>query len=352
MADPSAYAAAGVDIDAKARALASLAARIRATHGANVLTDVGHFGGIIALPGSDDTALVASIDGVGTKLKLAIAAGAAAAHAGIGRDIVHHCVNDILCCGAHPVFFLDYLAVGRNDAAVIAAVIGGVADACGVHGMALLGGETAELPGIYAAGDYDLAGCIVGAVRRDAILDGRAVRVGDAILGLPSVGLHTNGFSLARRAFALDGPAESVRARLAVVPDGCTETLGALLLAEHRSYAASLLPVIDRGLVRALAHITGGGLVDNVPRVLPAGLAAHVDPATWFVPPIFTAIKDNANVPAGEMYRVFNMGIGMIAVVAPDIVPLVMGAIPDARVIGQIVERGEGVPVRIAGVTD
>ncbi len=346
----SAYARAGVDIDAKATALASLRARIRATHGPNVLADIGHFGGVYALPGAGDTALVASIDGVGTKLKLAIALGTPEAHAGIGRDIVHHCVNDILCCGARPIFFLDYLAVGASDPATIAAVVGGVADACLSHGMALLGGETAELPGIYAVGDYDLAGCIVGSVARSDILDGSAVRAGDLLLGLPSAGLHTNGYSLARRAFNLDGPPEAMRARLAMIPDDLTEPLGTALLAEHRSYAAALLPAIDAGLLHALAHITGGGLVDNVPRVLPAHLAAHIEPSRWTIPPLFAAIQSGAQVADAEMYRVFNMGIGMVAVVSPDDLAVVQAMIPDANVVGAIVPREDGTAIRIAGV--
>jgi len=346
----SAYARAGVDIDAKANALTSLRARIRATHGPNVLADIGHFGGVYALPGAGETALVASIDGVGTKLKLAIALGTPDAHAGIGRDIVHHCVNDILCCGARPIFFLDYLAVGASDPATIAAVVGGVADACLAHSMALLGGETAELPGIYAAGDYDLAGCIIGSVARRDLLDGNAVRAGDLLLGLPSTGLHTNGYSLARRAFGLDGPPEAVRARLATIPEGMTEPLGALLLAEHRSYAAALLPAIDAGLIPALAHITGGGLVDNVPRVLPAHLAAHIEPSRWTIPPLFATIQVGARVADAEMYRVFNMGIGMVAAVSPDHLADVQTIIPDAVVIGAIVPRAGDAAIRIKGV--
>ncbi|MGI8691194.1 MAG: phosphoribosylformylglycinamidine cyclo-ligase [Thermomicrobiales bacterium] len=346
----SAYASAGVDIDAKTHALASLSARIRATHGPNVLADIGHFGGIYALPGAGETALVASIDSVGTKLKLAIALGSPEAHAGIGRDIVHHCVNDILCCGARPIFFLDYLAVGVSDPAMIAAVVGGVADACRAHEMALLGGETAELPGIYAAGDYDLAGCIIGTVAREKILDGRAVRAGDLLLALPSAGLHTNGYSLARRAFDLDGSADAVRARLATIPPGCAEPLSALLLAEHRSYAADLLPAIDAGRVHALAHITGGGLVDNVPRVLPAHLAARFDAGQWEVSPLFTAIQDAAHVTDAEMYRVFNMGIGMVLILAPDQLDDVQALLPEATIIGSVVPRADGDAVVIAGL--
>jgi phosphoribosylformylglycinamidine cyclo-ligase len=350
MSNESTYARAGVNIDAKTHALSSLGARIRATHGPNVLADVGHFGGIYALPGTGDTALVASIDGVGTKLKLAIAIGTPEAHAGIGRDIVHHCVNDILCCGARPIFFLDYLALGRSAPDLIAAVVGGVADACAVHGMALLGGETAELPGIYAAGDYDLAGCIVGSVVRARILDSRTVQSGDLLIGLPSAGLHTNGYSLARHAFALDGSPETVRARLAIVPTGCDQDLGTLLMTEHRSYASVLLPAVDAGLVRALAHITGGGLVDNVPRVLPDHLAARFDSRTWPVPPIFAAIQAAAHVADAEMYRVFNMGIGMVAVVAPENVNDMRSLMPTAIVVGEVIPRGDGSAVQIDGV--
>lgn len=350
MSNEGAYAWAGVDIDAKSRALASLGERIRATHGPNVLGGVGHFGGIYALPGAGDTALVASVDGVGTKLKLAIAIGTPGAHAGIGRDIVHHCANDILCCGARPIFFLDYLAMGRSDPDLIAAVVGGVADACKAHNMALLGGETAELPGMYSGDDYDLAGCIVGSVARDRILDGRAVRTGDVLLGLPSAGLHTNGFSLARRAFALDGAADAIRARLAATPAGCDRPLGDLLMAEHRSYADVVLPVVDAGLVRALAHITGGGLVDNVPRVLPGHLAARFEPGRWGVPLIFPAIQRAARVADAEMYRVFNMGIGMVAIAAPDHLRAIQAMMPEAIVVGEIVPRGDSSAVRIDGV--
>jgi phosphoribosylformylglycinamidine cyclo-ligase len=350
MSNESAYAQAGVNIDAKSHALASLGTRIRATHGPNVLADVGHFGGIYALPGAGNTALVASVDGVGTKLKLAIAVGTAEAHAGIGRDIVHHCVNDILCCGARPIFFLDYLALGRSDPDLIAAVVGGVADACAVHCMALLGGETAELPGIYAAGDYDLAGCIVGSVARDRIFDSSAVQAGDVLLGLPSAGLHTNGFSLARRAFALDGSPETVRARLAMAPAGCDQDVGTLLMAEHRSYASVVLPAVDAGIVHALAHITGGGLVDNVPRVLPSQLAARFDPRRWSVPPIFAAIQTAAHVAGAEMYRVFNMGIGMVVVVAPEQLTDVRSLMPESVVVGEVIPRGGGSAVQIDGV--
>ena len=347
----SAYAKAGVDIDTKARALASLRTRISATHGPNVLGEIGHFGGIYAMPGAGETALVASIDGVGTKLKLAIAAGTPEAHAGIGRDIVHHCANDILCCGARPIFFLDYLAVGVSDPAIIAAVVGGVADACRAHGMALLGGETAELPGMYAAGDYDLAGCIIGSVARGKILDGRAVRGGDVLLSMPSAGLHTNGYSLARRAFRLDDSPEATRERLAAIPSGCAAPLGALLMAEHRSYVADLLPAIDAGFIHALAHITGGGLIDNVPRVLPAHLTARFDPSRWTIPPIFTAIQHAAEVPDAEMYRVFNMGVGIVMVVSPDHLNDVQAMIPGAIVVGAVVPRGDREPVEIVGVS-
>lgn len=347
----SAYAGAGVDIDAKQRALAALGAKIRATHGPNVLADIGHFGGLYALPGAGDTALVASIDSVGTKLKLAIALGTPEAHASIGRDIVHHCVNDILCCGARPIFFLDYLAVGASDVKLITAVIGGVADACGAHGMALLGGETAELPGIYAAGDYDLAGCIIGSVARGKIIDGRGVNAGDVVFGLPSVGLHTNGYSLARRAFALDGSPGTVRQRLSEIPDGLTETLGAALLTPHRSYAAALLPVVEAGNIAALAHITGGGLIDNVPRVLPPALAVRIDPAHWDVPPIFGVIQRASHVADAEMYRVFNMGIGMVAIVAAENIDAFTEAVPDARNIGAVIPRDVSPAVQISGVT-
>ena len=345
-----AYATAGVDIDAKARVLRGLRARIRATHGPNVLGDVGHFGGLYAVPGAGDTVLVASIDGVGTKVKVAIAAGTPEAHAGMGRDIVHHCVNDILCTGAVPLFFLDYLSVGRLDSDSAAAVIGGVADACAALGVALIGGETAEQPGIYAPGDYDLAGCIVGSVARGKILTGESVRPGDVLLGFLSAGLHTNGYTLARRAFALDGPPADARAHLAAPLPGTNGTLGDALLAEHRCYFDALRPALDAGLIRALAHITGGGLIDNVPRVLPTDCAARFDPASWPVPPVFAAIQTQANVEDAEMYHVFNMGLGMVAVVAADQVTMARSLLPDALPVGEIVPRGNGPAVCIAGM--
>lgn len=346
----SAYARAGVDIDAKTRVLAGLRARIRATHGPNVLGDVGHFGGLYALPGAGDTVLVASVDSVGTKVKLALVVGTPEAHAGMGRDIVHHCVNDILCCGARPLFFLDYLGIGASDPAVIAATVGGAADACANLGMALLGGEVAELAGIYSAGDYDLAGCIIGSVARERILDGKGVRPGDVLLGLPSAGLHTNGYSLARRAFALDGPPDATRARLAAAPAGWGRSLGDALLAEHRCYLADLVPVLDTGFIKALAHITGGGLVDNVPRVLPDDCAARFDSSAWALPPIFAAIQQAASVAPAEMYRVFNMGLGMVIVVAAERVQQLRSLLPAARVVGAVEPRAGGSPVRIAGV--
>ncbi len=346
----SAYAQAGVNIDAKMGALGRLRARIRATHNANVLADVGHFGGMYALPGAGDTVLVASVDSVGTKVRLAIAQGTPDAHEGIGRDIVHHCVNDILCCGAKPLFFLDYLGIGVAETAIIEAVVGGVADACAANGMALIGGEVAELAGIYAAGDYDLAGCVVGSVARDKILYGYEVQPGDVLLGLPSAGLHTNGFSLARRAFGLDGTPDAIRARLAMTPDGMHTTLGVALLAEHRSYLAELTPALDAGFVKALAHITGGGLIDNVPRVLPDGCAAYFDPAEWVEPPVFGAIRRAASVAPAEMYRVFNMGIGMVVVVGAERVQQARSLLPEAVVIGTVAARGDGAAVRIAGV--
>ncbi len=262
---------------------------------------------------------------------------------------MHHSVNDILCCGAQPHFFLDYLALGRSDPELIAAVIGGVADACAALGVALIGGETAELPGIYREGDYDLAGCIVGSVARDRMLDGYSVRPGDVLLGLPSTGLHTNGYSLARAAFALDGPPEAVRSALAQPLPDTAETLGTALLAEHRCYLPDLTTALDAGLLHALAHITGGGLIDNVPRVLPANCAARFDPASWPVPPIFDTIEERGHVSRMEMYRVFNMGLGMVAVVSADAVARARSLIPDAMPVGEIVPRGDGPAVRITG---
>lgn len=312
MADePMTYARAGVDIDAKMGAVARAKEAIRSTFTPGVVGDVGGFGGLFRpdFTGLSDPLLVASADGVGTKLKVAFAADV---HDTVGQDIVNHCVNDILVQGARPLFFLDYIATGKVDPARVGQVIDGVAKACRENGCALLGGETAEMPGMYAPGEYDLAGTIVGVVDRPKLLDGSKVREGDLLIGLTSTGLHTNGYSLARKVlFETMGLAPN-----APLP-GLGRTVAAALLAVHRSYLAVVLPLVEDGLLSGMAHITGGGFPDNLPRVLPADLDAVVHPESWSWPPLFKLIAENGPVPPAEMLRVFNCGIGMVLMVPP-----------------------------------
>lgn len=306
------YRDAGVDIDAQDEALRRIKMMLRSTRTPGVLADLGSFGGMFApdLAGLESPVLVASCDGVGTKLKLAFESGI---HDTVGRDLVNHCVNDILVQGAEPLFFLDYVATGRLDPAVLASVVQGIARGCHENGCALLGGETAEMPGFYAPGEYDVAGFIVGIVDRARVLDGRRVRVGDLLLGLASAGLHTNGYSLARRILL-----EVSGYRLGDRHEALGSTIGEALLAEHRSYLDPLREPLRRGLIAALAHITGGGLTDNVPRVLPPGTAVRIDRASWRPPPLFDLIRTRGRVADDEMFRTFNMGIGMVALCRPE----------------------------------
>lgn len=311
------YAAAGVDIEAYERVLERVKPLIAATHGPEVAGGVGPFAGLYALPGGAH--LAASADGVGTKIKVAIAAGM---HRGIGVDIVNHCVNDIATAGARPLFFLDYFASGKLDPHVFEELVRGMSDACREAGCALLGGETAEMPGVYALGDYDLAGFIVGIV--DAGKAREPVRPGDLLVGLPSSGLHTNGFSLARKVF------EKVPLNEPFREPG--HTLAHALLAPHRSYLRDL----EHMTWKAAAHITGGGITGNLPRCLPGGLGARIDRAAWEVPPIFREIQRRGHVSDEEMWGTFNMGLGMIVAVDPR------SARGDALAVGEVVERAEG----------
>ncbi len=313
---PSAYARAGVDIDAAADAVGRMKAHIAGTRTAGVVTDVGSFGGMFALSALgrlEDPVLVSSIDGVGTKLKIAFATGR---HDTIGRDLVWHCVNDILVQGARPLFFLDYFGTGRLDPAVAANVVKGLAEGCKSVGCALIGGETAEMPGLYTDGEYDLAGCIVGIVERARVVDGSGVRPGDVVLGLASDGLHTNGYSLARRVLLEEAemPLDAPVGELGGV------TLAEALLWPHRCYAPAVLPLLDAPTspIKAMAHITGGGFVDNIPRVLPPGVGVRIDQGAWDVPPLFRLIQERGGVSEGEMFRVFNMGVGFVLIVAPE----------------------------------
>jgi phosphoribosylformylglycinamidine cyclo-ligase len=302
------YADAGVDIDEGDRAVRLIKQSVSATHGPEVLGGIGAFSGLFAFDPLrwKRPVLAASTDSVGTKVKVAIAAGRPR---GIGVDLVNHCVNDILCSGAEPLFFLDYYATGRLSPEHLAEVVEGAATACGEAGCALIGGETAELPGLYALGDFDIAGFIVGCVERDEIIDGRRIEVGDALLGLPSSGLHTNGFSLARHILAAREIAWD-----AVLP-GTHAPIADLLLEPHRSYLPAVRELRSRVEIRGLAHITGGGLLGNLPRILPPGVAARIDRQAWEVPALFTALESVGGVQADEMWRTFNMGIGMVAVV-------------------------------------
>ena len=340
---PLTYADAGVSIDEQDRALAGIRRLARSTFGPGVLSEIGGFGGLFALEPDDPagTVLVASADGVGTKLKVAQMAGV---HDTVGEDLVNHCVNDILVQGARPLFFLDYLAAGRLDAAVATAVVEGVARGCSANGCALLGGETAEMPGLYAPGEYDVAGFIVGACRRDRLLRREDVRGGDALVALPSNGLHTNGYSLARRVI-FDVLGLGVESEL----PGTGSTVGQALLAVHRTYLPAVRPLLEAGLIASAAHITGGGIPDNLPRALPPGMGAEVDLGSWDEPRLFALLREAGRVPEEEMRRTFNLGVGMIVVVANDNVGAViemLAAHGPAWVIGRTLA---GAGVRFVG---
>jgi phosphoribosylformylglycinamidine cyclo-ligase len=309
---PSAYKNAGVDIDLKYAAVTGATAAIRSTFTKGVIGDVGMFGGLFdpVAAGAAGELLVASTDGVGTKVMIARQSGDMTS---VGEDLVNHCVNDILVQGARPLFFLDYIAMSKMQPPLVHQVIGGLAKACRENGCALIGGETAEMPGVYQEGEVDIAGTIVGCVRREQLLDGSQVRVGDQLLGLRSSGLHTNGYSLARQALFTDG-----RLQLADRPDGLAgKSVREAILAVHRSYLRQCLPLVQQGLLTAMAHITGGGLPDNVPRVLPAGTAVRIRTAAIPKLPICELIVQLGKVARDEAYRVLNMGVGMVLFVRP-----------------------------------
>lgn len=333
------YRSAGVDLDAAERDKRSLAALVASTRDAHTLSELGSFGGLYAVPrNARAPVLVSSADGVGTKLKVAFLAGR---HGTVGRDLVNHCVNDILVQGARPLFFLDYLACGALPEGVVTEVVRGVAEGCLENGCALLGGETAQMPDFYAPGEYDLAGFIVGMVERDRIVDGSRIRPGDQLLALPSSGLHTNGYSLARRIVF-----ERMGLRVDDPFPGADGTVADVLLTIHRSYLAALWPALERGLVRGMAHITGGGIPGNLPRVLPPGVGARIDMASWTPPALFGTLQEAGGVAPGEMLRVFNLGVGMIVACAPDdresVTALLDAAGEEWWRIGEVVE-GEGV---------
>ncbi|MEZ5332153.1 MAG: phosphoribosylformylglycinamidine cyclo-ligase [Thermoanaerobaculia bacterium] len=340
---PSAYAASGVDIDAQDEALRRIGKAVRSTFTPGVLSDLGSFGGLFRpdLDGLEEPVLVASADGVGTKLEVARRAGDFST---VGRDLVNHCVNDILVQGARPLFFLDYVGAGALEPGSMEQLVGGVAAGCTENGCALLGGETAEMPGFYREGDYELVGFIVGLVDRPKVLDGSRVRGGDLLLGLPSAGLHTNGYSLARRVF-FDTLGLETGDR---VPGAETrETVGDLLLAPHLSYLRALEPILEHPALHALVHVTGGGLTDNVPRVLPKNHRAEIKVGAWEIPELFHLIQEHGAVDSEEMFRVFNMGIGMVVVIDPqgaaEVMKLLRVGGCKAEPIGTVQEKGSGV---------
>ncbi len=324
------YAKSGVDIDAKNVSNRLIGKLVSATHRPEVLSDVGSFSGMFEFKGYRQPVLVSSTDSVGTKIKIAVALDR---YDSIGIDIVNHCVNDIFTCGASPLFFLDYIGIGRLMPERVAAIVGGLAKACGEIGCPLIGGETAEMPDIYTGDDYDLVGFVIGVVEKDKVITGKSITAGDAVLGLPSNGLHTNGYSLARKIFG------ETRQALNKYYDELGRTVGEALLEPHICYYNQLKPLLP--FIKGMAHITGGGLIDNVPRVLPEGLAAKFDSRSWPVPPIFNLIQQRGNVERDEMYHVFNMGIGMVIICSTDSVAKLTKALPDAKVIGVAIKQKE-----------
>jgi phosphoribosylformylglycinamidine cyclo-ligase len=295
-----------------------------------VLSDVGFFSGMFELGGYREPVLVSSTDSVGTKTKIAVALDS---YDSIGIDVVNHCVNDIFTCGAKPLFFLDYIGIGRLKPERVATIVSGVAKACREVDCALIGGETAEMPDIYSGDDFDLAGFVVGVMEKDRIIAGKTIALGDKIIGLPSNGLHTNGYTLARKIFG-----ETKSALTKHYPE-LGRTIGEALLEPHTCYYQQLKSLLP--LIKGMAHITGGGLIDNVPRILPEGLAAKFDSQSWSVLPIFNLIQQRGKVDRDEMYHVFNMGIGMVIICSGDSVKNITKTLPDARVIGEVVKQKE-----------
>src|SRR5215471_11816253 len=328
-----AYARAGVDVDLANRLKGQIQSLVRRTHGPQVLGKIGGFGGLFRakFPGMREPVLVASIDGVGTKLKVAFAMNK---HDTVGADLVNHCVNDIAVVGARPLFFLDYIGCEKLEPRVFNQLLRGLARACRAAKCALIGGETAQLGDLYRKGEYDLAGCIVGVVDRTKIIDGSKIKPGDGVLGLASNGLHTNGYSLARKILF-----EKMRLRPSSTLPGSTITIGEELLRVHKNYQP-LLAKLPVGVLKGLAHISGGGLIDNLPRVLPPNCDAVIETKSWRVPSIFQILQKNGNVDPQEMYQVFNMGIGMVAIVAERDARNAISVLK-AKQIGRI-ERGTG----------
>jgi phosphoribosylformylglycinamidine cyclo-ligase len=325
----SAYALSGVDIPAADKTKDLIKEMVRPTFGSEVLTDIGHFGAFFKLGEYKEPVLVSSSDGVGTKLKVAVLMDK---HDTVGMDLVNHCVNDILCCGAHPLFMLDYIGVGKLMPHKAASIVNGMAQACRDVGCALIGGETAEMPGMYKTNEYDLVGFIVGVVEREKVISGDKIAEKDVVLGIPSSGLHTNGYSLVRKIFGIDR--DPINLKMVYPELGCT--LGEALLVPHRCYYKNLEHLLDA--VKGLAHITGGGFSGNIPRILPPGVAVEIRRSNWEVPALFDLIQKKGSIRDDEMFHVFNMGMGMIIIAGQGDVDRICTAIPDARIIGQVVK--------------
>jgi phosphoribosylformylglycinamidine cyclo-ligase len=323
----SAYSKSGVNIDAADSAKDLIKRKVKDTFTPSVLTDIGLFGALFQVKGYQDAVLISSTDGVGTKLKIASLMDK---NDTVGIDLVNHCIDDILCCGADPLFFLDYIALGKLVPAKVESIVSGLAKACKDSGCALIGGETAEMPGIYHGDDYDLAGFIVGAAEKTGIIDGTKIAANDIIIGLPSSGPHTNGYSLIRKIFDIDKKPSVLKK---YYPE-FNRTLGEELLEPHRCYYRQLKPHLDK--IHGLAHITGGGFIGNIPRVIPDGLAAGIDRKAWEVPPVFKVIQKTGRVEDDEMYRVFNMGIGMIVICQEKEAASLLKESPQAITIGRI----------------
>ena len=347
----TAYADAGVDIDAQDKALGKIKKLVRSTFTDGVLSELGSFGGLFrpAIEGMTEPVLVASADGVGTKLMVARQAGDFST---VGQDLVNHCVNDILVQGARPLFFMDYVGAGVLEPREVVDLVSGVARACRDNGCALLGGEMAEMPGFYDPGDYELVGFILGLVDRPAILDGSRVRPRDLLIGLPSSGLHTNGYSLVRR-IVFDSLGLSTGDRFPGTD--IKDRVGKVLLATHRSYLPAVGPLLGHPGLHALAHITGGGLTDNIPRILPRKSRAEIRVGTWRIPEIFRFLQEHGEISDEEMFRVFNMGVGMVLVIDPESAAEVFATLRDAGQrafpMGTVQAGGSGVVYDLGGTT-
>ncbi len=331
-----AYSRAGVDLSARNDLVSQIKRIAERGRGPSVLSGVGLFASLYRLGEYHEPVLASSTDGVGTKLRIAMLMDR---YDTVGQDLVNHCVNDILTTGARPLFFLDYIGSSDLTPERKLALIDGMKRACDAVGCELVGGETADMPGIYASGDFDLVGFIVGVVERDHVIDGSRVREGDVLLALPSTGLHTNGYSLVRRIFGIgdDGDPAEGRSALGRVYPPLEEPLGDALLAVHRPYLGDLTPVLTR--LHGIAHVTGGGLIDNVPRVLPEGLAARFDASSWTVPPLFKLIQKTGGISDEDMYHTFNMGLGIVLMVAADEADAIARELPDAMRVGAVVRQ-------------